>query len=232
MPATSHARPMPSIAVHWIKNNILAAIIFRAAALAIYGVGQAAGAEDAGWGAAMVLYLADIASWVLAGIAYGILTGAVLQRIVLHLPARAWIALQAVLAGIIALVSRSGITAALASVPAPADDNALFETVVLFVAAFVGAIVGFLNGGAEALVLRRAASGTVAWIAWSTVAQTIMMVLLIGSARLWATGTGFTDELIGQALAFLIDLIGAVVMLPALRRLRDPLLSKAGPHFD
>jgi hypothetical protein len=27
-------------------------------------------------------------------------------------------------------------------------------------------------------------------------------------------------------------MIIAVVMLPAVRRLKDPLLSKAGPHFD
>jgi hypothetical protein len=50
---------MPSIAVHWIKDNVVAAIIFRLASLAIYGVSQAADV-DAGSGAAVVLYLADI----------------------------------------------------------------------------------------------------------------------------------------------------------------------------
>jgi hypothetical protein len=164
---------MPSIAAHWIKNNVVAAIIFRAASLVIYGISQAAGGEDAGPDAVVVLYLADIASWVLAGIAYGVLTGAVLQRIVPHLPVRVWIAMQGVLAGIMAVDSGSGFTAALASVPAPADDDGLFEAVLLFLGAFIGAIVGALGGGAEALVLRRAASGTLAWIGWSTVAYAI-----------------------------------------------------------
>jgi hypothetical protein len=232
MPATD-AHAMPSIAAHWIKNNVVAAIIFRAASLVIYGISQAAGAEDARSDAAVVLlYLADIASWVLAGIAYGVLTGAVLQRIVPHLPVRAWIAMQGVLAGIMAVDGASGFTAALASVPASADDDGLFEAVLLFFAAFIGAIVGALGGGAEALVLRRAASGTLAWIGWSAVAYAIILVLLTGSARLGDTGTGFTGELTRQALAFLGALIGAVVMLPALRRLKDPLLSKAGAHFD
>jgi hypothetical protein len=103
---------------------------------------------------------------------------------------------------------------------------------VLVLAALIGAIVGALGGGAEALVLRRAASGTLAWIGWSKVAYTIIMVLLTGSARLGDTGTGLTGELMRQAIAFLGALIGAVVMLPALRRLKDPLLSKAGAHFD
>jgi hypothetical protein len=231
MPATD-ARAMPSIAAHWIRNNVAAAIIFRAASLVIYGISQAAGGENARPDAAVILYLADIASWVFAGIACGVLTGAVLQRIVPHLPVRAWIAMQGVLAGITAVDGASGFTAALATLPVIGDDRGLFEAIVLVLAALIGAIVGALGGGAEALVLRRAASGTLAWIGWSTVAYTIIMVLLTGSARFGDTGTGLTGELIRQAIAFLGALIGAVVMLPALRRLKDPLLSKAGAHFD
>ena len=83
---------MPSIAVHWIRNSVVAALIFRGAELAMYGVSRAVGAEEES-DAAALLFLADIGSWVLAGIAYGVLTGAVLQRIVPHLPARVWIAL-------------------------------------------------------------------------------------------------------------------------------------------
>ena len=144
---------MPSIAVHWIRNSVVAALIFRGAELAMYGVSRAVGAEEES-DAAALLFLADIGSWVLAGIAYGVLTGAVLQRIVPHLPVRVWIALQAVLAGITALEGRSGLTAGLASVPAPADDNGLVEAVVLFVAAIIGAILGVLVGGAFVAVDR------------------------------------------------------------------------------
>jgi hypothetical protein len=232
MPAISHARPMPPIAVHWIKANVLAAIVLCGATLASYAVRRAVGAEDAGLGVAVALHLADIASWVLAGLAYGVLTGAVLQRIVPNLPARAWIALQAALFCISAVESGIGFTAALVSIPAAADDNGLFETVILFVGALVGAILGALGGGAEALVLRRAASGTVAWIGWSTLAYAIVIALFIGCARLWDTGSDFAGELIWQVLTFVGAMIIAVVMLPAVRRLKDPLLSKAGAHFD
>jgi hypothetical protein len=231
MPATD-AHAMPSIAAHWIKNNVLAAIIFRIAELAIYGVGEAIGAENEGPNAAAALFLVDIASWALAGIAYGVLSGAVLQRIVPNLPARAWIALQALLAAITAVDSRSGFTAALATLPVIGDDRGLFEAVVLFLAALIGAILGALAGGAEALVLRRAASGTLVWIGCASVSQAMTMVLVTGTARLWERGPSFTDVLMGQTATFLVALIGAVVMLPALRRLKDPLLSKAGSHFD
>jgi hypothetical protein len=124
MPATD-ARAMPSIAAHWIRNNVAAAIIFRAASLVIYGISQAAGGENARPDAAVILYPADIASWVLAGIACGVLTGAVLQRIVPHLPVRAWIAMQGVLAGITAVDGASGFTAALATLPVIGDDRGL-----------------------------------------------------------------------------------------------------------
>lgn len=222
---------MPSIAAHWIKNNLLGALIFCGASLAIHAVRRATGAADAESNAAVVLYLTGIASWVLAGIAYGVLTGAVLQRIVPHLPVRAWIVLQAVLSGIIAVESGIGFTAALASVPAAAEHSGLFETVVLVAAALVGAIKGALGGAAQALVLRRAASGTVAWIGWSALAHAIVIALFIGSVRQLEMGSGFTRQLIGQALTLLGALIVAVVMLPALRRLRDPLLAKAGDQF-
>ena len=222
---------MPSIAARWIKYNFVAALIFRIAELALYGVGEAIGADDAGSAAAAALYLADIACWALAGIAYGVLTGAVLQRIVPHLPARGWIALQAVLAGITALHGRSGFMAALASVPVMGDDTVLFETALLLVSALVGAVLGALSGGAEALVLRRAASGTLAWIGWSAVAQAITMVLFIGTARLWERGSGFTEVLIGQAVTLLVAMIGVVIMLPALRRLKRSVAIEGGAAF-
>jgi hypothetical protein len=57
------------------------------------------------------------------------------------------------------------------------------------------------------------------------------VLLVAGSGKLWETGGGFAGELANQAVAFVAYVIVSVVMLPALRRLRDP-LSTAGQHFN
>src|SRR5215813_7416179 len=91
---------MPTIAALWIKNNILAALISAAVSLCIYGVRQATGAADgdAGPGGLVLLYAVTAILWAFAGSADGLLTGAVLQRIIPLLPARTWIGLHIVLA--------------------------------------------------------------------------------------------------------------------------------------
>jgi hypothetical protein len=216
---------MPSITVHWIKNNLLGAIILCVAALAIDGVSYAVGAVDADSVSSEIVYIAMIVFPALAGIAYGILTGAVLQRIIPRLPARLWIALQAVLAVVVGKAS-------LAASAGAAGGDRLSEGALLFAGAFVGAVIGALSGGAEALVLRKAASGIRAWIGWSMVAQALVMTLFFGGVKLWETEPSlFMGELIRQALTFLGAMIMTVVMLPALRRLRDPLLMKAPGTF-
>ena len=87
----------PTLAERWIKANIAAAIVAGLASLAVYAVKQGASAADAqaGSGALFILYLAAVVFSGLSGAAGGVLTGAVLQRIVRRLPARTWIVLHA-----------------------------------------------------------------------------------------------------------------------------------------
>lgn len=224
MPAAD-ARTMPSIAAHWIRNNVVAAIIFSVASLAIDGVSYAVGDVDTDSATSEIVYIAMIVFPALAGIAYGMLTGAVLQRIIPRLPARMWIALQIVLAVVLG-------KAPLAASPGAASGNRLSEGTLLLAGTFMGAVIGTLIGAAEALVLRKAASGIRAWIGWSTVAQALVMTLFFGSVKLWETEPSFfTNELIRQALSFLGSMVSTVVMLLALQRLRDPLLMKAPDTF-
>ena len=97
MSAIPDASSSPTLAERWIKANIVAAIISGVASFAVYGVKHAVGAAEpqAEFGALLVLYIAAVAFSGLAGAAGGVLTGAVLQRIVRRLPARTWIALHA-----------------------------------------------------------------------------------------------------------------------------------------
>lgn len=219
-----------SISATWIKNNVLAAAVSAAASLAIYGVRHVTGVAGADAGFAGIAILFGVATILsaLAGIAYGVLTGAVLQRIVPLLPVKSWIALNTGMAVAAAVLSEIGLIL-LPSTPAT-DDSSLGE--VLLVGLIAGAVLGAAIGWLQALVLRKAALGASAWIAWSVVAFVVAVVLVAGSGKLWETGGEFAGELANQAVAFLAYVIMSVVMLPALRRLRDPLLSAAGPHFS
>lgn len=231
MPATADTPPAPSIATAWVKNNVLAAVVSGTASLAIYGVRNAAGVAggEPGLAGITILFVVAIVLSAFTGIAYGVLTGAVLQRIVPLLPVKSWIALNTGMAVAAAVLSEIGLIL-LPSTPAT-DDSSLGE--VLLVGLIAGAVLGAAIGWLQALVLRKAALGASAWIAWSVVAFVVAVVLVAGSGKLWETGSsGFAGELANQAVAFLAYVIMSVVMLPALRRLRDPLLSAAGPHFS
>jgi hypothetical protein len=230
MPATVDTPFPSSIATAWVKNNVIAAVISAASSLAIYGARHATGAAgtDAGFAAIVILLAVAIVLSALAGIAYGVLTGAVLQRIVPMLPVKSWITVNAGIAVAAAALSEIGL---IALPSAPADDDAsLMET--LLVGVILGGVLGAAIGGLQAFVLRRAALGASAWVTWSVVAFIVAVLLIAGSAKLWETGDGFAGELATQAVAFLAYVVMSFVMLPALLRLRDPLLSAASPHFS
>src|SRR5882724_928509 len=162
MPATADTSPPPSIAAAWVRNNALAALISGAASLAIYAVRHATGVSDgdAGFAAIAFLYAVAIVLSGFAGIAYGVLTGAVLQRIVPLLPVQAWIALNAAMAVVAGVLSEIGL---MLLSGAPTDDDAsLGET--LLVGLIVGGILGAGIGGLQALVLRKVALGVSAWV--------------------------------------------------------------------
>jgi hypothetical protein len=228
MPATTETSTVSSISAAWIKNNVLAAVVAAAASLAIYGVrnGTGAAGADAGFAAIAVLLAAATVLSALAGIAYGVLTGAVLQRIVPMLPVKSWITVNAGMAVAASVLSEISVVVL---PPAPADDDpSLMET--LLAGVILGGALGAAIGGLQAFVLRRAAHGTSAWIVWSMVAYIVAVLLIAGSGKVWETGGGFANELATQAAALLAYAIISVVMLPALRRLRDP-LSTAHQHF-
>jgi hypothetical protein len=231
MPATADARAMPSIAAYWVKNNILAAVISAAVSLCVYGVRQATGAADADAapGAVAFLYATAAILWAFSGSADGLLTGAVLQRAIPLLPVRLWIGLHASMAVVVGAMAELGVMRASGDTKGP-DDVSMGEALV---AGFVvGAIIGAVVGGLQALVLRKAALGTGAWMAWSTVAYAMALSLIAAGASLWDAGGGFAGELANQAVAFLAAVTISLVMLQALRRLRNPLRSTAAGYFS
>jgi hypothetical protein len=230
MSATADPRATSSIAVHWIKNNILAALLSSVVSLLLYGLRQATGAAgaDADLAATAVMYVAAIGLWAFYGAASGVLTGAVLQRIVPLLPVWTWIALHVAGAVIIGVVNEMTQPNSVRDTT-PANDETMLATLLL--GAIAGAILGAVSGGFEALVLRRAASGTSSWIAWSAIAFAVGWSLLLACTRMWEIGSDLPGQLANEALSVVTTVIMTLLMLPALRRLKSPTLSRAAQHF-
>jgi len=229
MPAITDARSLPPIAVHWVRNNVLAAIISGVGSLLFYGLRDATGVVDvdAGFGVIVTIYAAWIGLSVFVGAVNGVLSGAVLQRILPSLPARTWIALQVMIAVVIAIVGGMSVMAPPRD-PIGTDDVSVLAT--LLGGLILGAMFGAAIGALEALVLRRAAFGTGTWITCSMIAYAIALTFLAGSAKLLEVGSNFAGEFISQALYLLAAVMASLVMLPALRRLKTP-LSTAPQYF-
>jgi hypothetical protein len=219
-----------AVAAAWIRNNVLAAAISGVASFVLYVLRQATGvaAADAGFVATFIMYVVAVALWTLYGAANGVLTGAVLQRIVPHLPVWAWIALHiagAVLIGLAAEVSQVNSVRDTST----AQNETLAATLML--GAIAGAILGAVTGGFEALVLRRAATGTASWIAWSAIATAAGWCFLSIGIKLFDIGGDLTGEIASEFLSFLASVVMAVLTLPALRQLKPTTLSSAPTFF-
>jgi hypothetical protein len=231
-PTTTTDRSAPrSIAEHWIKNNVLAAILAGVVSVCLYGVRQATGAADgsAGSAAIVVHYIAAVGLWAFWGAASSVLTGVVLQRIVPRLPVWTWIGLH--VAG--AVIVGVGLEMAFLAAPRDAvatDDTSLAATLTLGL--MLGAVLGAVAGTCEALVLRRVAFGTPAWIVYSTLGFAVSWSFTLICAGLLGLGTDFVSELVSDVLALPSTLIMALIMLPALKRLKSSTLSAVAQHFS
>src|SRR5262245_42330483 len=230
MPAIDEAGAKRSIAVNWVKNNIVSAIVSGVVSLLIFGVRSATGAIDAGAGpgSIVILYLAVVMLSTVSGAAYGVLTGAVLQRIVPLLPVWTWVALHVVMAIAAGLLTELGLMF-LSEPPRPADEGSLAEA--LMIGLVFGGVCGTGMGALQALVLRRAALGSATWMLWSAPAFAVATVIVILAARVSDTGSGLSGEIVSDVVGVFGFALGSLVMLPALWALRNPMLSRAGQYF-
>ena len=216
-----------SVTGYWLKNNVLSAIIYCIVALCLYGIGQAVrnGEADGGSIFSWIYFLAGVILWTLAGLAEGVLTGAALQRIVPFLPVRSWLVLHAAIAAV--LFAGFGMVGPetggrLNRVDAP---PMAFE---LLVVGFFGATIGAAIGGFQALVLRAVAFGTGFWLAWSAAAYAAGMIVGVGGEMVLELDAGLAGAVARRLIDVLSAIVGSVVMLPALWRLKSRTLTLAG----
>jgi hypothetical protein len=90
----------------------------------------------------------------------------------------------------------------------------------LAVASVFAAMFGALMGSLQALVLRKAATGTGRWILLSSIATPLMLVAIVAVAYAFGQNSrGFAGGLAMQVTVFVTMIGAAVIMLPALNRL-------------
>jgi len=209
------------LARRWIAANFITMVATAAFGLVGFWVRYLLDVESADAAlSARICYVAAEIVMTAAGLAlYAQLTGAVLRRIVPAFPWRSWIAMHLV----IGLVVGAGVGALLAqpgdSEPIDWNDTGF----VLFTFALVpvaGAVLGAVFGALQALILRRVADGVGPWIAFSSLAASVTAAIVVGALPFSPLGPTFASEAFSQSVDVLGAVIGAVVMLPALRHLR------------
>jgi hypothetical protein len=226
--AMSLPQGAPSTGRNWVKANIIAALISAAASLAVLVVGYAfgEGKADAGVVARGIIVLTHVLASVATLAAYAVLAGAVLRQKLPRFPMRAWIVLH-VAAGLL-----FGIYTGYGALEPPTDSNELTEQLaslpvmmgILFGGPLVGAIFGVVVGSFQALIMRRAARGLGAWIGFSVIAgmlslTVVLTVAVLAFTALPQTLTDVMGEVMMLITTFFIEIIMAVVMLPAVARL-------------
>lgn len=213
----------PSINRNWIKANAVAAAIYAAIGVLTFATDKLLGVN----GTATAMSSRGIAAVIaLAGtivpiVAYAMLTGAVLSDKLPRFSKRGWIAMHgsigAVLGTIFAIVTLFGPVANNATPPTPSLSVLI---VGLSVAGVMAAMFGALMGGLQALVLRKAATGTGTWIVLSAMVTPLtLLALAVVAFGLGQNSTGFGGALAMQTTMFAAMVGAAVMMLPALNRL-------------
>jgi hypothetical protein len=86
-------------------------------------------------------------------------------------------------------------------------------------AAVAGAALATIVGSVQALILRPAAEGLGLWIACSAVAGVLFLLLV--PAVLYGPQTGFGQELMVELGTLVVTVLAAVILLPAVLRLRS-----------
>lgn len=235
MHATANALPMPStgpsLGTKWIRANLLIAVIFTLAGLLAVATDTLLGVNRSPavimslpmkslWISAIIGFAMSVASFT----AYGALTGSVLREKLPAFSKRTWIALHgAIGAALAAFVAYADLT----RIPVGSTESAVApggRLDVAFVAALIlvaGPALGALFGTLQALVLRPAARGVLAWIAWFVAAGVAIMifaaVLSFFNPMRWQSDLAF--HVARQGSIFVGLMLIAIAMLPALHRL-------------
>jgi hypothetical protein len=226
MISATTAMPMPetgpSIGRSWIKANIIIAAIYAVAGTLTVVTDKLVAVNDPATAMTFRGFAAAIAlvGTIVPIVAYAMLTGSVIGEKLPAFSKRAWVVMHGSIGAILGIFFAAstllfGSIANNATPPTPPMSVlAIGFGIVIVVAALFGAAMG----GLQALVLRKAATGTSTWIILSALAVPLMFMVL-GGVAFALRNSGFASTLIMQAVSFVTMVGVAIMMLPALNRL-------------
>ena len=209
----------PSLAEQWIKANVIGSVVNLAVTFVAFLLGQALGVNDKGAPPALQTGYVVVASAALAFglVVLGYLSGVVLRTRLPAFPMRNWLALYVVLGAVLGLISSiAWLTPESAPDSSPVDNDIVVGLAVG--AAVAGMVLAGIVGSLQALILRPAAEGLGRWIAYSVVAGALF--LLIVPAVVYGPQQGVGQELMVELGTLVITILAAVILLPAVLRLR------------
>lgn len=217
--STDLDRAPPTIGSQWVKAHAIGAIVNIVLTFVTFLIGQVLGVNEKGASPVVQTGFIVVATAALAFglVVLGYLSGVVLRTKLPAFPMRNWLALYALLGVIFGLIS-----AVAWLVPETSADIAPVDTeLVVGLAlggAVAGAVLGTIVGLLQALILRSAADGVGLWIACSVIAGVLFLLLV--PAVLYGPQTGFGQELMVELGTLVVTVLAAVILLPAVHRLR------------
>jgi len=209
----------PGIGSQWIKANAIGGVINVALTFVAFLIGQLLGVSEPAAAMAVQSGFVVIAT---AALAFGLfvmgyLSGVVLRAKLPAFPMRNWLALYVVLGAIFGLISAvAWLTPETSPDIGPVDTDIVVA--VAIGAVIVGVMIGAAVGSLQALVLRPAAQGLGRWIACCALAGALFV--LIVPAVLYGPQSGFAQELMIELVTLVVTILAAVILLPAVLRLR------------
>mgnify|MGYP001408550548 CR=1 FL=1 len=209
----------PSIGSQWIKANAIGAVVNIAVAFVAFLTGQVLGVSEPGASTVVQVGFVAIATAALAfGLfALGYLSGVVLRTKLPAFPMRNWLALYVMLGVIFGLISSvAWLTPENSQDVGPVDTDIVVGLAVG--AAIAGAAISAAVGALQALILRPAAEGLGLWIGCCALAG--VFFVLIVPAVLYGPQSSFAQELMVELITLVVTILAAVILLPAVNRLR------------
>jgi hypothetical protein len=209
----------PTIGSQWIKANAIGAAINVAVTFVAFLIGQVLGVneKDASHALQLVFVLFATVALGFGLLVMGYLSGVVLRSKLPAFPMRTWLALYVVFGAVFGSISAFAWLTP--DIPTDADSvEAAIVVGLMLGAAIVGVVVSTAVGSLQALILRPAAIGLGRWIACCALAGLLFM--LIVPAVLYGPQSGFAQELVVELVTLVVTILAAVILLPAVERLR------------
>jgi MFS family permease len=221
------ALPEPSLRYRWIKANVYSALFGLVMGFAAVALGKALAVSDPDTSAITIAVFAALMG-ILSALSFAVfarLTGGVLASKLPAFPMPIWMVLHVALGFVLGVLISPAAAIPEEVDPEPLDIEIMAFALIAFVV--IGSLVGALLALLQTFVLRKVARGLATWIGFAALAGTTLLIVVV--ATYLAPETGLMKDVIGQLATFIMSVVAAIIMLPAVRRLQPRETTTAAP---